>query len=467
MQSASTAQIFDFSSYRNKIPPQSLETEEAILGGILIDPGAIERVAHILRPEAFYMKQHRDIYQAALKLHLADKPIDLNTVTTWLLDRELLEKVGGQSKLADLVSGTVSGINVDRYAELIMEKYQRRKLIEIGNQAVEIAHDATENFDNQIELIQAKLFDLADSRRRQGEACQQLCDIAPKVYEEIEKANAGEEATFPAIPTTFYDIDQRTGGLPLGSLTVVAGRPAMGKSTFALELGLGAAKGGIATVYFSPEMPKAQITKKALGRLSAPDNLGEQGVFTEKLFRRNALTPEDWGALSAVLGATTDLPFWVQDSSSLTTADIRRDLRYVQSAYGELGLAIVDYVGLMKGDRALNRVMQLDEILKDLREIAKDLNIAIVAMAQINRGVENRQDKRPTLADIRESGAYEQEAAILFGLYNDAYYNPDSSDKGTMEVICLKNRFGQTGTSKLLFQPEYGRFLNLLDGWRD
>jgi replicative DNA helicase len=347
---------------------------------------------------------------------------------------------------------------------LIMEKYQRRKLIEIGNQAIELAHDATEDFDNQIELVQAKLFDLADSRRTDSDACQHIADILPNVFTEIEESNSGEDASFPAIPTGFYDIDERTGGLPLGGITVVAGRTAMGKTTWAIELGLQAALGGIPVVYFSLEMPKAHIVRKVLGRMSAPNSPSERGLPTKQLFRRNGLAEDDWGILNAAVGSTSQLPFWIQDASSPTVADIRRDLRYVQGAYGSVGMAIVDYVGLMRGDARANRVTELDNILKDLRCVAKDLNISLLALAQINRTVEGKQDKRPTSADIRESGAYEQEAALLFGLYNDSYYNPNTPDKGIMEILTLKNRFGETGKNKLLFQPEYGRFLNLAGG---
>lgn len=454
------AQVLDFSAYQ-KLPPQSLDAEEALLGAILLDPKAIERVASVLKPEAFYVDWHRKIYKAALAVHEGNQPVDLMTVTTWLYDHEWLDRVGGQAKLVELVDKTVSSANVDRYAELIVEKYQRRKLIEIANQAIEAAYDASENFDNQLELVQARLFDLMDSRRTQTEACQVLGDLVPSVFLEIEEANAGEDASFPSIPTNFYDIDQMTGGLPIGSVTVVGGRAAMGKSTWAIELALQAALGGIPVVYFSLEMSKSQITKKILGRLSAPSNAQERGLPTEKLFRRNGLSDEDWGTLSTVVGSATTLPLWIQDASSPTITDIRRDLRYVQGAYGSVGMAVIDYVGLMKGSSPGNRVAELDDILKDLRAIAKDFEIALVGLAQINRGVENRTDKRPTLADIRESGGYEQEAAVLFGLYNDAYYNPDSSDKGIMEVLCLKNRFGQTGKARLGFQPEYGRFLNL------
>lgn len=459
------AQVLDFTAYAGKLPPQSLEAEDALLGGILLDPRAIERVADKLRPEAFYLFQNREIYKAAIALHRADQPVDLMTVTTWLSDHGLLERIGGQAKIVGLVESTISSVNVDRYAELITEKYQRRKLIEIGQQAVDLGHDATEDFDNQIELIQARLFDLADSRRTQSEACQKLGDILPEVLTELEEANAGEDASFPAVPTGFYDIDAMTGGLPLGSVTVVAGRTAMGKTTWAIELGLQAALGGVPVVYFSLEMPKAQVVKKVLGRLGAPDKSSELGLPTEKMFRRNGLSPEDWGTLSTAVGSASELPFWIQDASSPTVADIRRDLRYVQGAHGSIGMAIVDYVGLMRSG-GMNRVTELDEILSALRAIAKDLNIAVIALAQINRSVEGKQNKRPTLADVRESGAYENEAALLFGLYNDSYYNPNTPDRGVMEILCLKNRFGRTGESKLLFQPEYGRFLNLVGGQR-
>jgi replicative DNA helicase len=459
-----SAQVINFSAFSGKVPPQSTEAEEALLGGLLLDGKAIERVVSLLRPEAFYTKAHRNIYKAALTLYRQDDPIDLMTVSSWLADNQLLEGVGGQNKLAELVDRTISSANADRYAMLIMEKYQRRKLIEISNQAIELAHDATDDFDNQLEVVQSRLFELADSRRTESEACQHIGDILPAVFSEIEEANAGEDASFPAIPTGFYDIDAMTGGLPLGSVTVVSGRTGMGKSTWAIELGLQAALGGIPVVYFSLEMPKAQISKKILGRMGAPKVPQEPGLPTERLFRRNGLKEEDWGTLSNAMGEASGLPLWVQDASSPTIADIRRDLRLVQGAYGSVGMAIIDYVGLMRGEKSANRAAELDGILADLRAIAKDLNISLVALAQINREAEKKSNKRPSLAEIRESGAYEQEAALLFGLYNDSYYNPDSPDRGIMEILLLKNRFGRTGSTKLLFQPEYGRFLNLAGG---
>jgi replicative DNA helicase len=436
----------------NRIPPQNIEAEEAILGGILQDPFAITRVMGLLpSPKVFLHSAHQKIYQVCSDLHRQGKGTDLMLVATELNDRTWLEGVGGQSKLTQLVDRTVSSVNIDQYAALICDKWFKRQIMSICQKTIEEGYTPGSSSE-LLENLAGEVQKLRDSMAP-VDCTEQISDIIPKVYLEMKKEAEGEAES--SVKTGYYDID-RDGGLLKGCMTVVAARAGMGKSTFASNIAHNVAAKGGTVVVFSLEMTKPQLTKKLLSLAS--------GIEANKLHQPKSLLDSEWESL-ANIGCQLDLPMWFDERSNPSILDIRNSLRSIQEfcpSDKPLKLVIVDYVGLMGESLETNRVRELDVLLKQLSAIAKDFGIAVLGLAQINRSVEGRQDKRPTLADIRESGGYEQQAAKVLALYNDAYYNPNSSDKGIIEVLVLKSRFSESGqTIKLGFKPEIGKLYNL------
>lgn len=442
----------NFDNLTNRLPPQNVEVEEVILGGILLDPYAITRVDTLLSPKVFSLSAHQIIYRACYDLYSQGKSTDLMTTAIWLQDNNLLEKVGGQSKLTQLVDRTVSAVNIDQYALLILNKWYKReimslcqKIVEEGYNPLSSPEELLDNLGGEIQKIRASMLP--------KDSMQRIAEIVPKVFEEMALEAEGEAET--SVQTGYYDLD-RDGGLPKGCMTVIAARAGAGKTTTGLNIAANVAAKGGTVAMFSLEMTKSQLTKKLLSLAS--------GVEANKLFQPKSLSEGEWGVLANICGGL-DLPIWLDERSNPSILDIRNTLRLIQESCPPdkpLKLVIVDYVGLMGESLDNNRVRELDILLKQLSAIAKDFDVALIGLAQINRAVEARQDKRPTLADIRESGGYEQQAAKVLALYNDAYYNPDSPSKGIIEVLSLKSRFSESGqTVKLGFKPEIGKLYNL------
>jgi replicative DNA helicase len=441
------------------LPPQSIEAEVAVLGGILFDPQAIARVVKILQPEDFYVTSHKDIYQATVRLHNTGQPTDLIFVTSWLESHGILSQIGGRNKLVSLFDSCVSAINVDALAELVREKARLRAVIKTANEMLRDAMDAPAmelKATDVIEMGQQKLLALRQST--QESRIKLLADIIPEVYAEIELANSGEDAIEVSVPTGFYDLDAVIGGLPFAALSVVGGRGGIGKSTWALDIGLRAAASGLTTAYFALEMSCSQMVKKTLSRLAAPN------VPADLLFKRNALHQSHWNPLAQSCAEAMGLPFWLNDDPIITTSQIKAHLQDVVAQRGEVSLVIIDYVQLiepMRRERGENRVQEIDSILKQLRAIAKQFNCAVLGLAQLKREVDSRAEKRPTKADFRESGGFEQEAAVMLGLYREDYYDKQTTQKGIFEVSVLKSRFSSETTVNLLFDERFGQFKNL------
>ncbi|MBW4690042.1 MAG: replicative DNA helicase [Komarekiella atlantica HA4396-MV6] len=441
------------------LPPQSIEAEVAVLGGILLDPQAIARVIKILQPEDFYVSSHKEIYSSAVRLHNTGQPTDLLFVTNWLESHGVLPRIGGRNKLASLFDCCVSAINVDALAELIREKARLRAVIKTANEMLRAAMDAPVmdmKATDVIEIAQQKL--LALRQTTQDSRIKPLSDIIPEVYAEIELANNGEDAIEVSIPTGFYDLDAVISGLPFGALSVVGGRGGIGKSTWALDIALRAAASGLTTAYFALEMSASQMVKKTLSRLAAPH------VPADLLFKRNALRESHWSPLAQSCAEAMGLPFWLNDDPVITTSQIKAHLQDVVAQCGEVSLVIVDYVQLIEPMRLRlgeNRVQEIDSILKQLRAIAKQFNCAVLGLAQLKREVDSRSEKRPTKADFRESGGFEQEAAVMLGLYREDYYDKQTTQKGIFEVSVLKSRFSSETTVNLLFDERFGQFKNL------
>ena len=432
------------------IPPQSIEAEEAILGGILLDSNAIVRVLEILRPEFFALLSHQIIYRVMMELHHQGKPTDLMTVVTRLGDRDLLEKVGGQMKIATLVERTISAVNIDQYAALVADKFIRRQLISVSTEIRELGYQVFRDLGEVLNVAEQKIFSLTQHRPHQDLV--PIGDILVDSFQEIE--SRAEGAILPGVPTGFYDLDAMTGGFQRSDLIVVAGRSSMGKTTFAMNIAYRIATvSKLPVAIFSMEMSREQLSYRLL---SSESNIPNGNL------RDGRLSDRDWGDLIGAIAALSEEPIFIDDTTDITVNEMRSKARRLQAENGgALGLVLIDYLQLMSEGQSQNRNQELAQITRGLKILAKELNVPVVVLSQLSRGVEGRSNKRPIMSDLRDSGAIEQDADLILMLYRDEYYNPDSCDRGITEVIVTKHRNGATGTVKLLFQPEFTRFRSL------
>lgn len=454
----------DFAKFSDRLPPQNIEAEEAILGGILLDPEAIGRVIDTLSAEMFYVAAHQEIFRACVALHTQSKPTDLMSITSWLSDRDLLEKIGGQSKIVQLCDRTVSAINIDYYAALIAEKFIRRKLAEAGRDATAISFDQSIELPQVLDLAEQKIFAVTQSRTQQGLVS--AGDILTKTFYELEnRYNAaldGSGNSLPGLATGFYDLDAMTQGLQRSDLIIIAGRPSMGKTAFGLELARKMADmHQLPVAIFSLEMSKDQLVYRLLASQSKirPSDIG---IDSSRL-RSGQISENEWGIVATAISNLSDLPIFIDDTPNPSVNELRSKARRLQSEKGgSLGLVMIDYLQLMEGSGSDNRVQELSRITRALKGLARELSVPVIALSQLSRGVEARTNKRPMLSDLRESGSIEQDADLVINLYRDEYYNPDTPDRGIAEIIIAKHRNGPVGTIKLLFEPRLTKFENLL-----
>lgn len=439
---------FNFAPLNDTLPPQNVEAEEAILGGILLDPEAISRIADLLTPEAFYINAHQEIYKAALLLHNQGKPTDLMSVMTWLNDNNLLEKVGDQSKLAQLVDTVVSTVNIDRYAILVVDKYQRRKLIQAGHEIVNLGYETSLELETVFDRAEQTIFGLSQTSAQSGLI--PISDTLIETFQDIENRNDG--TTLPGIPSNFYDLDASTGGFQRSDLIIIAGRPSMGKTSFAMGIARNIAE-ELPVAIFSLEMSKEQLVQRMLA---------SEANIESNYLRSGRITQNQWEPLSRALGTLSELPIFIDDSPNQTVTQMRSHLRRLQAQQGgRLGLVLIDYLQLMEGSGSENRVQEISRITRSLKGLARELNVPVIALSQLSRSVETRNNKRPMMSDLRESGSIEQDADLIIMLYRDEYYSPNTPDRGVAEVIIVKHRNGPTGTIKFLFKPEITKFLNM------
>ena len=439
----------DFHTYSDRLPPQNIEAEESILGGILLDPEAISRVAEVLRPDAFYISAHKEIYNATLDLHAKGTPTDLINVTAWLRDRDKLEKIGGQSKLAQLVDRTVSAVNIDKYAALVMDKYLRRHLIKSGNEIVQLGYETTTQLETVLDNAEQKIFSITQERPQQDLI--PIRDTLIHTFEDIEVRH--EDQALPGLLCDFYDLDAMTGGFQRSDLIIMAGRPSMGKTAIGLNIARNlAANYNLPVSIFSLEMSKEQLVQRLLA--------SEARIESNRL-RAGRISQNEWEPLSQAIGSLAELPIFIDDTPNITVTEMRSKTRRLQAEQGKpMGLVLLDYLQLMEGTGD-NRVQELSRITRSLKGLSRELGVPIIALSQLSRSVEARNNKRPIMSDLRESGSIEQDADLVVLLYRDEYYNPDTPDRGIAEVIVSKHRNGPTGVVKLLFEPQFTNFKNL------
>ena len=414
----------------------NIEAEEAILGGILFDPEAISVVADILSVKAFCLRSHQQIYKTALELYHKDKPTDPMQVSTWLADHKLLEKIGGHNKLSQLVNRTVSAVNIDRYAALVINKYQRRELVRIGHEIVELGYDTSTELEAVFNASEEKIFNLTTNKQEKF----QPLPISDCIASVIDKIGQGSS---PAYPTGLNNLDSLIGGLIKQDLIIVAARASMGKTWLACHLANHlATEQQKPVVFFSAEMSQEQLTKRFLSIHS--------GIDSHRLMHNQIYEDED---KSLVNGLTNllELPIIIDDTpaTQLAPSKVRSVLRRIQSERGELGLVVLDYIQKLGDRSAVNRAQTVGKFSGAFKDIAKEFDVPFVALAQINRGVESQADKRPGMASIKDSGDLEQDGDLILLLYREDYYKPDTTDSGIMEVIVGKNRNGSTGSGKV------------------
>jgi replicative DNA helicase len=423
----------------------NVQAEEAILGGILFDPNAINIVADILTVEAFCTPGHQQIYKAALELYQNNKQTDLMAVSTWLADHKTLEKAGGYTKLSQLLKSNVSAANIERYTALVLDKYQRRQLVAVAHEIVDLGCDTSTELEQVFEQCEEKIFNLTTNKQSQFQP-KPINECLANLLKKIEKKSS------PAYPTGLANLDSLISGLTKQDLIVIAARPSIGKSWLACYLANYIASSiQKPIVFFSAEMSEEQITKRFVSM--------HTGIDSQRLIY-NQIYEDEYDSLVKGLSNLAKLPIIIDDSpaSELTPTKIRSALRRIQSEKGELGLVLLDYIQKL-GDRAAgNRAQVIGKYCGACKDIAKTFNVPFVVLAQINRGVEGQNNKRPSMADIKDSGDIEQDMDLGILLYRDEYYNSHSKDKGVMELIVAKNRNGVTGTCKVVFDPSIGKF---------
>lgn len=432
------------------IPPHSKEAEQTLLGGLLQDQNAIPAVLEILQGDEFFIPSHRKIFRAIAELFSENQPVDLITVVERLRAKGELETVGGATYLAQLTERVVSAEHAVAYARLISDKAVLRRLIEISGKIAGWCYENPEKVDEVLDKAESSIFSLSEARIQNS-----YFSIETIVKENlilIESLKNRQE-TVTGVPSGFTDLDRLTAGFQKGDLIIIAGRPGMGKTAFALNIARNVAiEENLPVAFFSLEMSKEQIGMRLMCM--------EARVDSQKL-RTGFISQEECARIMATGQVFMQAPLFVDDQPSITPLELRAKARRIMAERG-LGLAIIDYLQLMRiPDRVERREQEISEISRSLKALAKELNIPVIALSQLNRKVEERHDKRPQLSDLRESGAIEQDADVIIFLYRDEVYNKDTSEKGIVEVLVRKQRNGPTGDLKLSFLGSYTRFENL------
>ncbi|PZO08919.1 MAG: replicative DNA helicase [Leptolyngbya foveolarum] len=431
------------------LPPQNIEAEEVIIGGLLLDGDAIARIESILPdPRAFYIHSHRVVYAAVLALRKASKAIDLMTVANALKDSSSLKQAGGQSALVQFLDRCISTANLEEYAKLVADKYTRRRLAESGREIERTAMNTAQPLLEVLAAAEQSVF--AISQQTHTSKVMSLADIASDAFSDIEARSQG--LVQPGLASGYYDLDAMTQGFQPTDLIVAAGRPAMGKTALICGIATNSAVAQNRPILIcSLEMGKKQL----LHRMISPLTKIESGRL-----RTGRLAAHEWEPLGHALDQLSQLPIFIDDSPALIRVnEIASKARKLKSEKGDLGTVIIDYLQLMEGE-GNNRVEELAGITRALKGLAKELEIPIILLSQLSRGVESRTNKRPMMSDLRDSGCIEQDADLILMLYREEYYDPDTPDKGIAEVILTKHRNGPTGTVKLLFDAQYTQFLN-------
>ncbi|MDQ8037868.1 MAG: replicative DNA helicase [Pedobacter sp.] len=436
-----------------KLPPHSLEAEQSVLGALMLEETAWDRAAEIVTEADFYRRDHRLIFRALAMLADESKPRDALTVSATLNRLGELEEAGGMAYLGEIVKNTASASNVAAYAEIVRERSVLRQLIRASYEISDAAYQPQgATSDEILDQAERKIFAIAEQQTK-GEGPQAIRPLLAKAVSRIEQLFSSNDA-LTGLSTGFADLDERTSGLQKADLVIVAARPSMGKTTFAMNLVENVLLGGAPVLVFSMEMPADSIVMRMLSSL---------GRIDQTRVRSGRLEEEDWPRLTSTMAMLNEQKLFVDDTPALSPTEVRaRARRVARENGGALGLIMVDYLQLMRvPGLENNRVAEISEISRSLKGLAKELNCPVIALSQLNRSLEQRPNKRPVMSDLRESGAIEQDADIIMFIYRDEVYNPESPDKGTAEIIIGKQRNGPIGMLRLAFLGKYTRFEDL------
>ena len=437
--------------FRGTVPPNSVEAEVSVLGAMLQDSAAVLRATEHLRPEDFYQPEHREIFSVMMDLYLQRRPIDLVTLHTELARKGSLEGVGGNAYLMKILNSVPTSANVKAYIDIVQEKSTMRKLIQACQKISGECFTQQTPLENILSSAEKAIFDVV-MNQTDGETLVPLREVLVKTYDQIDELSRLHGA-IGGVPTGFIDLDNLLTGLHPGELVVVGARPSMGKTSFAMNIASHASlKRGKSVAVFTLEMPREQI---AMRMLCSDAQVDMQRV------RKGTLTDKDWSSLANSVQSMADAPMYIDDTAGITPSQLRSRCRRLKMDKG-LDLVVVDYLGLMKADgRVESRQLEVSEISRQLKAIALDMKIPIIACAQLSRANKDRVDKRPVLSDLRDSGSIEQDADVVMFLHREEYYNKDTEDKNIGEVIISKQRSGPLGTVKLAWLSEYTTFANL------
>ncbi|MFG6113637.1 replicative DNA helicase [Halobacillus sp. MO56] len=436
--------------WNDRTPPHNVEAEQAVLGAIFLEPEAMSSAAEKLLPDDFYRASHQRIFEVMLTLSDRGEPIDLVTVTTALSNAKVLEEVGGVSYLSDLANSVPTAANIEYYARIVDEKAILRRLIKTATDIVTTGYSDEEDVDSVLNDAEKNILDV--SQRKNSGAFKNIKDVLIDVYDNIEQLHNNSEGV-TGIPTGYRDLDKITSGFQRNDLIIVAARPSMGKTAFALNIAQNVAINTEENVaIFSLEMGADQLVSRML--------CAEGNIDAQRL-RTGSLEAEDWGKLTMAMGSLSNAGIYIDDTPGIRVSDIRSKCRRLKQENG-LGMILIDYLQLIQGsaNSKENRQQEVSEISRSLKGLARELNVPLIALSQLSRGVESRQDKRPMMSDLRESGSIEQDADIVGFLYREDYYEQES-ENNNIEIILAKQRNGPVGTVELAFVKQYNKFVDL------
>ena len=434
----------------NKIPPHDIEAEQAVLGSMLLDKDAVIEGLEVLKEEDFYREDNKAVFSAIASLYLKSEPVDLITVKKELTENGNFERIGGMEYLSSLPEKVPTTANVEKYIRIVEEQSLRRKLIQTSNELISLGYDDTEETERIIDLAEKRVMDLTQDSSAKGYSS--IKDILVSTLDELEKLY-NQKGKISGITTGFIGLDKMTSGLHNSDLLILAARPAMGKSALAVNIATNVAKSGDPVVIFNLEMSKEQVVNRILASEALIDN---------NKIRNGQLDDGDWMKIASTSGILSDTPIYIDDTPGISIMEIRTKCRKLKMEK-DIGLVVIDYLQLVaaSGKKNASREQEISEISRSLKILAKELNVPVIALSQLSRSAEKRQEeKRPMLSDLRESGAIEQDADIVMFIYRDDYYNKESESKNIAEIIFAKHRGGSTGTVKLKWLGNYTKFLD-------
>ena len=456
-ESIHTSLSSDAETLALKIPPHSIEAEQAVLGGAFLDKEAWDKVVERVREEDFYRKDHRIIFRAISALSEDGQPYDIVTVAEWLENHQLLDDAGGMRNLAALAENTPSASNINAYADIVRKRSILRQLISATADINDTVFNPQGRSSEQIlEFAEQTVFEIAENENRGRKSYQEIKEFLKEALNRVDEL-FHKDSPITGIATGYEDLDIKTAGFQRSDLIIVAGRPSMGKTAFAVNIAENAAiKGQHSVAIFSMEMPGEQLAMRMMSSL---------GRIDQHKVRTGKLDDDDWPRLTSAVGMLQETRMFIDDTPALTPAELRARCRRISREHG-LDLVVVDYLQLMQvAGTNENRATEISEISRSLKAMAKELKVPVIALSQLNRSLESRTDRRPVMSDLRESGAIEQDADVILFIYRDEVYDEESNDKGIAEIIIGKQRNGPIGKVKLAFRGQYTRFENLADDY--